>query len=193
VKEVEMKGWSWLLGVGVMMLVPSIQAQDIGGNDMAVLSSKELRELFKEQKNNIAPAGELIFGLNPQERQKLQELYKSDPDAARIFITEQLEENRQKKQDAAKKIQETAKKFRRSRDQAEKEQLRQVLRRLLVEQFEQTSAEIAVRLKMQEQRLAEVQAAYQERLENSDRLIDAQLEKMTRKRPANRKMKNVQE
>ena len=177
-----MKGWSWLLGVGVMMLVPSIQAQDIGGNDMAVLSSKELRELFKEQKNNIAPAGELIFGLN-----------KSDPDAARIFITEQLEENRQKKQDAAKKIQETAKKFRRSRDQAEKEQLRQVLRRLLVEQFEQTSAEIAVRLKMQEQRLAEVQAAYQERLENSDRLIDAQLEKMTRKRPANRKMKNVQE
>lgn len=188
-----MKGWSWLLGMGVMMLVPSIQAQDIGGNDMAVLSSKELRELFKEQKNNIAPAGELIFGLNPQERQKLQELYKSDPDAARIFITEKLEENRQKKQDAAKKIQETAKKFRRSRDQAEKEQLRQVLRRLLVEQFEQTSAEIAVRLKMQEQRLAEVQAAYQERLENSDRLIDAQLEKMTRKRPANRKMKNVQE
>lgn len=188
-----MKNRSWLFGLGILVLVPCVQAQEANASSAAALSQKELRELFKEQKSNIAPAGELIFGLDSQERRKLRELYKSAPDAARTFLVEKLEETRRKNQDAAQKIQETAKQFRQSRDRAEKEQLRVTLRRLLAEQFERTSAEIAVRLKMQEQRLTDVQAAYRKRVENSDRLIDAQLEKMTRKRPENRKKKSAQE
>ena len=159
-------------------------AETVAGEPAEAISPKELRELLKEEKNQIGPAGEWLFGLSAPEREKWRELYQRDPAAARTFILEKLEANRQRKQENAREIQRVARQLRQSGDETAKAQLRGQLRRLLTEQFEQTSAEIAVRLKMQEQRLAEVRNAYRQRLENADSLIDAQLEKLIRKRPA---------
>ncbi len=153
-----------------------------------VIPQRELRELLREEKNAFGPAGELIFGMDAAEQQKLRELYRTDRDGARKFILEKLEANRQKHQEAEQEIRKLSRLCRQSRNQTEQQELRARLRKLLAEQYEQTSAEIALRLKMQEARLAEVRRRYEERVANADKMIDARLEKMLAKQqPAKRK------
>ncbi len=151
-----------------------------------VLSQKELRELLTDPKN-LFNASVLIFGMKKEEQEKLRSLYRDDREAARKFVLDKLEESKQWKQKSNQQIQQTARDFRQSRDKEEKEKLRQQLRQMLTEQYNRTSEEISDRLKMQEQRLNEVRRAYRSRIENADRAIDSQLDKLTHKQPANRK------
>lgn len=174
-----MKQWGLIL-MGCLLLPAAAPAGD--GNSETI-SPKELRGLLKGEKNAAGPAGELVFSMSPEEKAKLLALFQTDRDAARKMILEKLEENKQRRAETARKIRETTKKFRTSRDETEKTELRNELRTLLTEQFERTTAEIAVRLKLQEQRLAVVRRAYEERREKSEQMIEAQLEKITRKHP----------
>ena len=151
-----------------------------------VLSQKELRELLKDQKN-LFNASVLIFAMKQEEQEKLRSLYRDDREAARKFVLDKLEESKQWKQKSNQQIQQLARDFRQSKDKEEKAKLRQQLRQMLTEQYNRTSEEISDRLKMQEQRLNEVRRGYRSRIENADRAIDSQLEKLTHKQPQNRK------
>ncbi len=158
-----------------------------------VIAPGKLRELLKDRQNVFGPAGELIYAMTPQEQNELRELYRNDPAAARSLILEKLEENKRIRQEAASEIQRIARLCRQSRNKAEKEELRLQLRGLLAGQFNRVSAEISVRLRLQEQRLSEVRRAYEERVANSEQMIDAQLEKMIRKAPEPRRKKEGRE
>lgn len=173
-----MKQFSWVLAA--CLAVPFMAAGADG--EAEAIPPKELRDLLKEDNSAAGPAGEIIFSMSPEEKTKLRELFQTDRDAARKMILDRLEENKQKRMEANRKIREVAKQYRESGDAAEKETLRAELRKLLAEQFERTSAEIAVRLKMQETRLAAVRKAYEARQANSGQMIDAQLEKLTQPR-----------
>lgn len=173
-----MKQFSWVLAA--CLAVPFMAAGADG--EAEAIPPKELRDLLKEDNSAAGPAGEIIFSMSPEEKTKLRELFQTDRDAARKMILDRLEENKQKRMEANRKIREVARQYRESGDAAEKETLRAELRKLLAEQFERTSAEIAVRLKMQETRLAAVRKAYEARQANSGQMIDAQLEKLTQPR-----------
>lgn len=168
-------GWVCLACLAVPFMARSAE------EEAETIPQKELRVLLKDDATSVGPAGELVFAMSPEEKAKLRELVQGDRDAARKMILDKLEENRQRRQDANRKIREVAKQFRESGDEAQKATLRAELRKLLAEQFERTSAEIAVRLKIQELRLAVVRKAYEERQTKSGEMIDAQLEKLTRK------------
>lgn len=173
-----MKQFSWILAA--CLAVPFMAAGADG--EAEAIPPKELRDLFKNDNSAAGPAGEIIFSMSPEEKAKLRELFQTDRDAARKMILDRLEENKQKRMEANRKIREVAKQCRESGDAAEKEALRAELRKLLAEQFERTSAEIAVRLKMQETRLAAVRKAYEARQANSGQMIDEQLENLTQPR-----------
>ncbi len=153
-----------------------------------LLAPRELRELLKGEKNAFAPAGELLFAMSDEERSKFEELYRKDRDAAKSFLLEKVEAAKRRKQELATEIQQVARNYRKSADEAEKEQLRTRLRELLTEQFNRASREIEVQLQLQELRLANVRRAYGKRLAESEKTIDTQLEKLTRRQP--RRAKN---
>lgn len=173
-----MKRFSWVLAA--CLAVPFMAAAADG--EAETIPPKELRDLLKDDNSVIGPAGEIIFSMSAEEKAKLRELSQSDRDAARKMILDKLEENKQKRMEANRKIRDVAKQCRESGDAAEKEALRAELRKQLGEQFERTSAEIAVRLKIQEARLAAVRKAYEARRANSAQMIDEQLEKLTQPR-----------
>lgn len=173
-----MKRFSWILAACLAM---PFMAPGADG-EAETIPPKELRDLLKEDNSVVGPAGEIIFSMSPEEKAKLRELFQTDRDAARKMILDRLEENKQKRQEANRKIREVVRLYRESGDAAEKETLRAELRKLLAEQFERTSAEIAVRLKVQEARLAAVRKAYEARQANSGQMIDEQLEKLTQPR-----------
>ena len=168
-------------GVTASILLPAEEKMP----DREPVPQRELREILKDQKNLAYAAGEMIFGLDEAERTKLAALCRSDPERARTFIVGRLEANKLRKQESAEAIQETSRLFRQAKEEAEKEKLRARLRELLAEQYNRTSAEIAVRLRLQELRLEEVRLGYRKRVENADRAIDAQLNRIiqTKKSP----------
>lgn len=177
-----MKRLGWILAfcLAAPFLLPGAE------EELDTIPPKELRSLLKGEENSVGAAGEMIFSMTSADKAKLRELSGSDREAARRMILDRLEENRRRRQQEAREIRELAKQVRETGDEAKKAELR----KLLTAQFERISADTAVRLRMLELRLAAVRRACGERQANSTRMIEEQLEKLTRKRPAPVRKKN---
>ncbi len=153
------------------------------GKPPVTLSPRELRELFEDDSRTVQPAAELIFGMEPKERRELRELYDRDHDAARQFIQDELDRARKVRRENAAAIRRLSRELREAESDEAKNEIRGRLREELTKEFNRTSAEIELRLKFQEQRLAGLRRAYEKRIADSDKIIDEQLDKLSRKRP----------
>jgi len=179
-------GWMLVLCLAAPFLAPGAE------EELDTVPPKELRALLQGEEYAIGVVGEMIFAMSPEDKAKLRELVRSDRAAARKMILDRLADNKRQRQEESQEIRELAKQIRETGDETRKEELRQELRKLLGVQFDRISAETAVRLRMLELRLAAVRRACEERQTNSARMIDEQLERLTRKRPpASPKKKEV--
>lgn len=185
------KRFAWI--PALCLAVPMALAGADGGEAKTApdpIPQKELRTLLKENSSFVAPAAELIYSMGAEEREQLRDLFQRDRDAARKFLLDKLEARQILRRQELKEISDLARQARESKDETEKERLRTKLRTLLAKQFQRTSDDIALRIRMQEQRLAEVRRVYEERQAKSDQAIDAALEKLTQKRVVSEKKKN---
>jgi len=185
-----MKKFGWILALCLLtpLVVPAAGNPADSGTE--AIPGKELRALLKDDKGTAGPATELIFAMSADEKAKLKALYLSDPQAARKQILGKLEADKQAFNELSTQIRETAKKYRKAGSDTEQTELKAELRKLLTEQFDRISSRIAIRLKIQEQHLAEVRQAYETRQAKARQMIDSRLEKLTRKHaPANKRKK----
>ena len=167
--------------VAAPLLLP---AEEEKLSELKAVPQRLIREVLADQKQLAPAAVEVIFTLEETDRAKLIELCRTDPEAAKKTILDKLGEKKLQKMQTVEAIRETARLCRLEKDEAKKAELRTKLRGLLAEQYNRTSEEVSVRLRIQEQRLAEVRRAYQQRVENADSAIDAQLERMLRPKQA---------
>ncbi len=144
----------------------------------SILPPGQLQELLKDQPYAPGAVDTMLFSLPEAEQKELKTLAASDPEAARNFIAVRMDARKQRKAARATAIRKSAAAVRASRDQEEKAKLTADLRKLVQEEFDETSREIEIQLKRQELRLKEVRAGYQKRITEAEKLIDKRMERL---------------
>lgn len=173
---------SWKICVVTLVLCGlacSAGAQNANGG----MPMKELRMLLKDE--NIAPqqVSEWLATAGEDDRAKLQELVRGNPEEAKSFIRQKLDERQEQRQAGQKAIFQAAQAVRQCKNDADKPALEARLRELLTADFKRLSDELAVRIRMQEQNLDSARQDYKQRLDNAEKMISERMEKMLAPKP----------
>lgn len=155
-------------------LPPSALAQEAN----AGIAMKDLRVLLKDGDTPPHLASEWLATASQEERGKFQALIRDNPEEARAFLKQKLDERKEERQAAQKAIFQAAQAVRQCKNDAEKPALQAKLRELLAEDFQRRSDEIAVRIRMQEQNLEQARQEYQQRVDHAEQMINERMEKM---------------
>jgi len=160
----------WMIGC----LTQSSPAQ----NANAGLAMKDLRVLLKDGTTPPYLASEWLASASQEDRDKLQELVRKNPAEAKVFLQQKLAERKEGRQAAQKAIAQAVQAVRQCKNEADKPALQAALRELLAEDFQRTSDDIAVRIRLQEQNLEQARQDYTKRVDNAEQMIDDRMAKM---------------
>ena len=118
--------------------------------------------------------------LSPAEQQELLKLQRSDPERYRAVISAKADELYEQENLRRQELNTLAEKFKMSKDTAEKENLRQELRKKVEEDFRQRLQDTRRDIESYKKRTAQLEAELQKREQNCTAIVDAILrEKLT--------------
>ncbi|MGI5924536.1 MAG: hypothetical protein ACOX9E_11395 [Lentisphaeria bacterium] len=155
-------------------LLPSVSAQEAN----ASIAMKDLRVLLKDGDTPPHLVREWLAIASQEDRDKFQALIRDNPEEARTFLKQKLDECREERHTAQKAIIQAAQAVRQCKNDAEKPALQAKLRELLAEDFQRKSDDIAARIRMQEQNLEQARQEYQRRVDNAEQMINERMERM---------------
>lgn len=147
-------------------------------NADAGIAMKDLRVLLKDGDTPPHLASEWLASASQDDRSKLQDLIRNNPEEAKAFLKQKLDERKEQRQAAQKAIFQAAQAVRQCKNDADKPALQATLRELLADDFRRTSDDIAVRIRSQEQNLDQARQEYKQRVDNAEQMINERMEKM---------------
>jgi exonuclease VII large subunit len=147
------------------------------------LSEKKARKI---EKNSTAANREerplLMYmdKLSPEDRAKLKELYLQDPEKFRKELRSKIQELRKQESGGQKNINEIAGKYHKAQTHEEKQKYLAQLKETSKKEFYHNLERSKTELDTLEKRLNTLRQAYENRKNNADKIVDDQVEYLTR-------------